>query len=68
MIKEDVVSIIVQVNGKVRATVDVGAEIALDKAQVLRSVGENERVATWIKGNKIKKEIFVPGKLVNFVV
>lgn len=56
--------IVVQVNGKVRAklTVDVGA----DKDTVLAAAGE--AVDKWVGGGAVKKQIYVPGKLVNLVV
>jgi leucyl-tRNA synthetase len=61
----DTVTIVVQVNGKVRAQLqlppDAGEETVVAAAQ------KDEHAATYLKG-KIRKTIYVPGKLVNFVV
>jgi leucyl-tRNA synthetase len=60
--------IIVQVNGKLRGQITVGNELASDKEAVIKLAKDNEKVEKWIKGGRIRKEIFVPGKLINFVV
>lgn len=62
----DSVTIAVQVNGKLRGTITVEAN--LDKEKIISQVKEDERIKPWIDGKEVKKEIFVPGKLVNFVI
>lgn len=62
----DMMKIVVQVNGKVRATVEISADAS--EEEVLRAAQENEKVAEFISGNSVKKSIYVPKKLVNFVV
>jgi leucyl-tRNA synthetase len=63
---ESTVTIVVQINGKVRAQlvlpVDVSEAIIVDKAKA------DPRVAAYVAGHDIKKTIYVPGKLVSFVV
>ncbi len=59
---EDTVEIAVQINGKVRATM----QIALDEAKEDVLARAKEAVAEKLTGN-IVKEIYVPGRLVNFV-
>ncbi len=66
MAKDDQIELVIQINGKVRDTVEVPADIAKDDA--LKLAKESERVAKWLEGGEIRKEIFVPGKLVNLVV
>jgi leucyl-tRNA synthetase len=61
------VTIAVQVNGKLRATVEVKSEKAKVESEVMKIVMENEQVKKWAV-REIKKTIFVPGKLVNLVV
>ena len=39
-----------------------------DKDAVLEAVKADEKIKTYIDGKTIVKEIYVPGKLVNFVV
>lgn len=62
----DIMKVVVQVNGKVRATIEVSVDSS--EEQVLEAVKANEKVATYLSGNSIKKSIYVPGKLVSFVV
>ena len=64
--KDDVIEIVVQVNGKVRARLCVAADIQKDDAIALAKA--EDRIAAVINGKNVVKEIYVPGKLVNIVV
>ena len=64
--KDDVIEIVVQVNGKVRTRLSVAADIQKDDAIVLAKA--EDRIAAEINGKNVVKEIYVPGKLVNIVV
>ena len=55
-----------QVNGKIRTKLTVAADIA--KADAFALAKADERVKAAVEGKNLVKEIFVPGKLVNFVV
>ncbi len=63
---QDVLKIVVQVNGKVRATLEVPADISREdlEVQALR----NDRVQEFTNGSAPKKTIVVPGRLVNIVI
>ncbi len=67
LIKEEIVTIVVQVNGKLRATLKVKAKRSRVKGEIVKLAKEDERIKKWLKGKKVKDAIFVPGKLVNFV-
>ena len=56
---------IVQVNGKLRATLEVEPNISQD--EILKMAKSDENVAKHLVGTLVK-EIYVPGKIVNFVV
>ena len=62
----DTFELVVQVNGKVRATMRVPVDIPEDKAKAM-AVG-HENVRRFTEGKTIVKTIYVPGKLVNIVV
>lgn len=64
--KDDVIEIVVQVNGKVRTRLSVAADIQKDDAITLAKA--EDRIAAEINGKNVVKEIYVPGKLVNIVV
>jgi leucyl-tRNA synthetase len=66
LMQEDVVTIVVQVNGKLRGQVEVPNPPV--EEQVLAAVNAHERVRAWTEGKQIVKTIYVPGKLVNIVV
>jgi len=63
---EDVVTIVVQVNGKLRGQVEVPNPP--EKDVVLAAIRANAKVQQWISGKEVVKEVYVPGKLVNIVV
>ena len=63
---DDEIEIVVQINGKVKAKLNVPAEIESDEAIAL--VKKNESVAKNIEGKTIVKELYVKGRLVNIVV
>ncbi len=64
--KDDVIEIVVQVNGKVRTRLSVAADIQKDDAIALAKA--EDRIAAEINSKNVVKEIYVPGKLVNIVV
>ncbi len=63
--KDDEIEIPVQINGKTKVTVSVPAEIAKDEALAAGKKALEE--AGKLEGN-IVKEIYVPGRIINFVV
>ncbi len=60
------VTIAIQINGKVRDTLVVAADISED--EVLRIALERPLVSKWMEGKKPAKTIFVPGKLLSIVL
>jgi len=66
LVKEETITLIVQINGKVRDKIEVEADISEEKAKKLTL--EREKVKKWIEGKETKKIVFVPGKLINIVV
>ncbi|NND73267.1 MAG: leucine--tRNA ligase [Rhodothermales bacterium] len=66
ILKEDSITIPVQVNGKVRASISI--EPSASKDDVLSVAREHESILKYTRDNSIVKEIYVPGKIVNLVV
>ena len=64
-LKKDAITMVVQVNGKVRAKLEVPAGMAKDDVEKLAL--EHENVTKFTDGKTIRKVIVVPGKLVNIV-
>jgi leucyl-tRNA synthetase len=62
----DIITIIVQVNGKLRAKLEVEMETSDEEIKKLALIQEN--VVKFIDGKEPTKVIYVPGKLVNIVI
>ena len=66
ILREDEVEIPVQVNGKVRGRIRAAAETA--EAAVLAQALACPEVAPYLAGKEIKKQIYIPKRMVNLVV
>jgi len=66
LLVSDTMTIVVQVNGKVRANITVPA--GSSEGDVTKAAQAHEKVVTYLKPKPAKKVIYVPGKLINFVV
>ena len=66
LVKEEIVTLVIQVNGRVRDKIEVKASLSEEKARALAI--SREKVQKWIEGKEIKKVVFVQGKLINIVI
>jgi leucyl-tRNA synthetase len=66
LLASDVVTLVVQVNGKLRDRIEAPAQAP--EAELLALARESEKVRRHLDGKEVIKEIVVPGKLVNLVV
>jgi leucyl-tRNA synthetase len=64
---EDTVTIPIQVNGKVRSTLQVRTVEVRDKYKIQEKALKDEKVKKYTEGMKYKV-IYVPGKILNFVL
>ena len=64
--KDDLITIAIQVNGKTRSKLQVAADISRD--DFLNAAKEDPTVVKFISDKNIIKEIYIPGKICNFVV
>lgn len=64
--KEDIIELPIQINGKVRGTVDVNRDAS--KEDIWEKIKENETIFKFIEGKEIIKEIFVKDKIFNIVI
>lgn len=62
---DSTVEIVVQINGKIRAKLNVPVDIESDEAIALAK--SDEKIAAELNGKNVIKEIYVKGKLVNIV-
>jgi leucyl-tRNA synthetase len=66
LLASDTVTLVVQVNGKLRDRIEAPSEAP--EAELLALARESEKVRRYLDGKDVVKEIVVPGKLVNLVV
>ena len=66
LMKEDIATIVIQVNGKLRGQVEVPSPPS--EEQVFAAVDANENVRKWLAGKELVKRVYIPGKLVNLVI
>ena len=66
LLKTDKIQIIVQVNGKLRGKIKVSANS--EKDEILAIARAEDNVSKFLQDKEILKEIFIPNKLINFVV
>ncbi|MFH1638891.1 MAG: class I tRNA ligase family protein, partial [Chloroflexota bacterium] len=63
---EEEITLVVQINGKLRDRLTITASISEDEAK--RLTLERPRVKTYLNNKKLVKMIYVPGRLINLVV
>ncbi len=67
-LEEDEVTVIVQINGKVRDTIRMQNSESRIQNKVEDVAKSSDKVKKHLDGKSIRKVIFVPGKLINFVI
>jgi leucyl-tRNA synthetase len=65
-LEENSVEIAVQINGKVRGRLTIAKDASQDV--VLAAAKALPSVVPWLEGKQLKKEVYVPGKIVTLVV
>ncbi len=66
LIQEELVTVVCQINGKIRARMELPAD--LPKEELEKLVLEQERIKKLTEGKQVAKVVVVPNKLVNVVV
>ena len=66
LIQAQEITLIVQVNGKLRDRIEAPADISEEAARELAL--SSTRVRPHLEGKELRKSIYVPGRLVNLVV
>jgi len=66
IIEESIIEIPVQINGKVRDTIIIEKDAPKD--DVIKKARSSKVIKSYMEGNSIYKEIYIPQKVINFVV
>lgn len=65
-LREDFVTLVIQINGKTRGTIDVLAGV--DEAEALAAALDNKHVRKFVGDKVIVRKIYVPGKILNIII
>ena len=66
LVKDETINLVIQINSKVRDTIEAPADIGEEEAKKIALA--SEKIKKWLEGKEVIKIIFVKGKLVNIVV
>ena len=64
---KDSVTVVVQVNGKMRSSLVVSTADVQQKEEIEKRAKDSENVMNHLNGKSIKQVVYVPGKILNFV-
>ena len=65
-INENKTKIVIQINGKKRGLIETSKDIT--ERDLMKNIDQDEKILKYLKGNNIKKKIFIPGKLINIII
>lgn len=68
LIKEKIVTIIIEVNGKLRDKLIIKAPSSKLQSEIEKLARKSAKINKYLAGKKVQQVIFVPGRLINFVV
>ena len=63
---EENINFVVQINGKKRAILNIKRDMVEEK--ILETIKLNPEIEKFFKGQKIKKTVFVPNRLINIIL
>ncbi len=66
LLRADEITLVVQVNGKLRDRIEAPADVSEETAKELAL--SSAKVRPHVEGREIRKSVYVPGRLVNLVV
>jgi leucyl-tRNA synthetase len=66
LVRAERITLVVQVNGKVRGKLDVAADAS--EEELVAAARSDARVCAHLAGKDVVKTVTVPGRIVNFVV
>lgn len=67
-VKSNQLSIPVMINGKKRAVLEINSQKKLSQEEIVKLAMDNLNAAKYLKNQKIKKVIYISGKILSFVI
>lgn len=68
LVQTEMLQIPIQINGRVRAKLEISVEESQDEAYVVAEAKKLDKLQIWLTDKKVIKEIYIPGKILNIVV
>ncbi|MDD4136207.1 MAG: hypothetical protein PHN66_04020, partial [Candidatus Shapirobacteria bacterium] len=65
---EDEIIIMVSINGKTRSQLEINSVDQDNKDKILNLAKNDEKIIKWIGTSDIVKEIYIPRRMINFVI
>lgn len=65
--KDEQIDIVIQVNGRVRSQISI-PNTETSKEEIIKLSQDDEKAKKWIGKKKVKKVVYIPGKIINFVI
>ena len=66
MLKENIINIVIQINGKKRGIIEAKRDI--NEENLLKLIFKDEKINKYIEKKEIIKKIFIPNKLMNIII
>ncbi len=67
-LEEDEVSVIVQINGKVRDILLIQKDIISNKEVIEKMAKESKKAQKFLAGKSVKRIVYIPGKVISLLV
>ena len=65
-IKEDIINIVIQINGKKRSLISTKPDIS--EENLMELINKDEKLFKYFSGKEIKRKIFIKDKLINIII
>ena len=65
-IKEDIINIVIQINGKKRSLISTKPDIS--EEDLMELINKDEKLFKYFNGKEIKRKIFIKNKLINIII
>ena len=65
-LEESTSLIVIQINGKKRGIINTNSKVT--ESEIMSLIRKDQKLSKYLKGNKIKKQIYIKNKLINIII
>ena len=66
MLREEIIKIVIQINGKKRGLINTEPDISED--DLIKLINRDKSINKYIEGKNIKKKIYIKNKILNIII